>query len=429
MSDDAPEQVDDARAHHSRLRSPGVVAVVVAVVVIAVTMVIFVMLESPVTEPAADEPTATATATTVAATAIAMAPSPTVTATATESVVEVPERTLLLQIVDDDAAVANLLIDVDADGARAIWLPRTLLVPTPQIVPLVRTPSLLDTLAAPDGVSALLGVRVDATLLLDRLGLVGLVDAIGGALLAVEEPIETLDAAGEVTSVILPGEQVLGGVAAATYALSPSVSEEVQAARVFEIVQRVARGLPNAVEEQWALLLSLGSSARSSVSNEEIVAILGAVRDAAMTGDVSSQVLPVVVMRSANASVLAQPEAGIVVSETMPNMLLAPGESRLPRVVLRGGGASAVQMAVASALLTGAGAAVVEDGVVPEMTNPDGATRLFVPDWSAAVVERAGLVRSALGLSTSALRRWVGSEPAPVDIVVELGRDFTVSDS
>ena len=389
-----------------------------AVVVIAVTTVIFLMLQSPA-EPVSDSPTPTAMATSTA-----MAPTP----TATTDAVETPERTLLLQIVDNDAAVANMLIDVDTDGARALWLPRTLLVPTPQLVPLAQTPAMLDTLAAPDGVSALLGVRVDATLLLDRLGLVGLIDAIHGAPLAVEEPIEILDAAGEVTSVVLPGEQVLGGVAAATYALSPSVAEDVQAARVFEIIQRIARGLPNEVEEQRALMLSLGSSARSSVSNDEIIAILGAIRDAAMTGDVGSQMLPVVVMRSANASVLAQPEAGQIISDTMPNMLLEPGQSRLPRVVLRSGGASAVQMAVATALLTAAGAAVVEDGVAPEAVSVDGRTRVFVSSWSAAVTERAKLVRDALGLSTSTLLRWTGTEPAPVDLVVELGRDFTVSD-
>ena len=419
---ESPERSDlagDARPRRSHLRGPGAVAVVVAVVVVAVTTVIFLMLQSPAAEPVSDASTSSPTA--------ASTPSSTATSEVVDGV-EVPERTLLLQIVDGDTAVGNLLIDVDADAARAIWLPRTMLVPTPQLVTLAQTPGLLDTLAATDGVSALLGVRVDATLLLDRLGLIGLVDAIGGAPLAVEEPIEILDAAGKVTSVILPGEQVLSGVAAATYALSPSVTEDVQAARMFEIIQRVARGLPSQAEEQRALLLSLGSSARSSVSNDEIVAILAAVRDAAMTGDVSSQVLPVVVMRSASASLLAQPEGGQIVAETMPNMLLEPAQSRLPRVVLRSGGASAVQMAMAASLLTGAGAAVVEDGVLPETAAVDGATRVFVPNWSAAVTERVGLVRDALGLSTSTLRRWTGTDPAPVDVVVELGRDFTVSD-
>ena len=94
-------------------------------------------------------------------------------------------RTVLLQIKDEQgAAVINVLLGGRSkDAAPAeLYLPANLLLPTPKIISISQTTTnaTQNTLAAADGLASLLGVRVDASIVLDRLALAGLVESIGG---------------------------------------------------------------------------------------------------------------------------------------------------------------------------------------------------------------------------------------------------------
>lgn len=410
------------------MRSPFVVAVVVALVVVIATAVIFAM-----TRPGDDLRAQTGDGATAQPTQVAEVVA---LAGGTDASQPGAERTLLVQLADDDkVAVANLLVVTSGEQATMLWLPSTLLVPAPSPVTLAQTPTDFDTLAAQSGVAALLGVRVDATLVVDRLALVGLVDAVGGMQLDLDEPVAVTDSAGEVT-ILRAGSRFVDGVDAAAIALAPGTDDE-HAVRVSRIVERIARTLPTTPDGQRALLLSLGSSARSSVSNDELVAVLDLLRSSAGADAIRTEVLPVVVLRSggaglvagaasAGASTPAAAAAGLV-ARTMSEVALRPGQSRLPRVILDTAGVTPVQVATAIAQLTAAGAAVVESDGDLSSSEPSRRTVVYLPDASPAARERGALVTSTLGLPATSVRLWNGPSPAPVDVLVHLGTSFTAT--
>ena len=105
--------------------------------------------------------------------------------------------TLLLQATDEHGvAVANALLGTGGTGTRGaeLLLPAQLLVPAPSPVTLAATAAATDTLQARNGATSLLGVRIDASVVLDRLALAALVDGVGGVPLSITEPVQVFDA-------------------------------------------------------------------------------------------------------------------------------------------------------------------------------------------------------------------------------------------
>jgi len=243
-----------------------------------------------------------------------------------------PEQTLLLQVLDGEGyAFGNFVIGIEhnPDSTTILSIPASLLVSVgDDTMTMGMTPSSADTLAAVRGIESTLGLRVDASLALDRLAFAGLVDAVDGVWVNLPTSV-TLPAVGDesATRVVGPGWVKLDGIAAADYATLrlPGEGEAERGERVRAMVDLVFQGLPRTAERMRQLLTSLGSLAPTTVPTEELVPFLLQVRWDVSFGDVRYATLPVTVVRAgARPASVPAPEAPGVVTELFPDALIPP---------------------------------------------------------------------------------------------------------
>lgn len=315
--------------------------------------------------------------------------------------------TLLLQLKDSAGeAVVNVLLGGEPaeHSGSALTLPPGLLIPTPQVLPLSRTPGSADTLAAKNGVSTLLLVRVDATLTLDRLALAGLVESVNG-----------------ITVDMGLGSVRLDGVSAADYATQsrPGDTETERQERASAVLIQALRGLPGNDEAMRQLLASLGSLARSTATNDELIPLLEQIRSDALSGTMLKAELPVTVVSSGtpDAVVVDASAASSLLGRAFPTDLLSTGETPLPRVVLESAGASAGYALKVRRELVDSGVAVVDGGVASTALR---ISRVLIN----AAIPRSRDLGFAIATSLD-LPEWAvqASTDAPVDIVLRLGAD------
>lgn len=330
------------------------------------------------------------------------------------------QRTLLFQVTDKDGfAVANVLLATGGavNGGSRIYLSPILLVPTPLPTPLEATVGSSDTLQARTGVSMVLGVRVDAAVAFNRLALAALVDAVGGVPISVREPVQVTDAAGRTIESVAVGDRTLPGVSAAAYALAlqPGEQQADRMRRFGEVMERVLAELPDDVESMRQLVLSLGSLAKSTATNDELVDTLMLLQSEAAARTSEQVVLPVTTLRSGEAAVMQRPEGPELVESLLPEARLAPGESRTTRVVLIRAGAPTAAVLAATAALVDAGFTVVDGG-----RRPRGETTVVISDASAGSVSAGEAVSEALGVPSASVRIDGGGRPE-ADVVVLLG--------
>lgn len=368
----------------TRGRRRGAIALVIAVVIVA-SAVIGILL----TRTSQEEPLPV--------------PKPSPTAT------ELPDRpgTLLLQLKDSaGAAVVNLLLGGEPaeHAGSSLTLPPGLLIPTPAVMPLESTPGSADTLAAKNGVSTLLLVRVDATLTLDRLALAGLVESVHG-----------------ITVDVGLGSLTLDGVSAADYAtsLKPGELESARQERARAVIIQALRGLPDNDESMRQLLSSLGSLARTTATNDELVPLLEQIHADALSGNMLKQDLPVTIVASgATDTVLVdQGPARALIERLFPTDLLSTGQTPLPRVVLESSGASAGYLLRTRRDLTASGIAVIDGGA---SLIPLKVSRVFINAGIPRSRDLGFSIADTLGLPAWAVR---ASDASPVDVIVRLGAD------
>jgi hypothetical protein len=368
----------------SRGRRRGAIALVVAVVILVSAVIGILLARSDDREPD---------------------PVPVPQPTATE--LPASAGTLLLQLKDSGgSAVVNMLLGGEPaeHSGSALTLQPGLLIPTPEVLPLEATPGSADTLAAKNGVSTLLLVRVDATLTLDRLALAGLVESVGG-----------------ITVDLGLGSVTLDGVSAADYAtvLRAGETEAELQVRAGAVVSQALRGLPGNDEAMRQLLASLGSLAKSTATNDELIPLLEQIRSDALSGTMIRADLPVTVVASGStdAVVVDAPAASALIERMFPSDVLTTGETPLPRVVLESAGASAGYALKVRRQLVDSGVAVIDGGVaVSSLRVSRVLLNAAVPrsrDLGFAIAESLGLPDWAVQASTA----------SPVDVIVRLGAD------
>lgn len=333
------------------------------------------------------------------------------------------QRTLLLLIRDKDSLVTNAVLLATSDArhpASAVLIPPSLLVPIPSWTSLAETAASPDTLLSRNAVSMLLGVRVDASMILDRLALAAIVDAIGGVPAEVDRPVTVLES-GKVVVNVPAGARVLNGVTASDYAMALPAgrAETDRMTRFTSVLRAILRDLPQQPEELRQLVLSLGSLAKSTQTNEQIVAILADLGRDSVAGDIGYRDLPVTAVRGDGVVQVDQSRARALILDSLSDAVLQPGESSGVRVVLATAGATPGQVALALGRMEAEGMTVIESGPAPIQLPT---TAVMVQDASP-VARAMGLdVASALGLPAAAVRIDGGVRPAP-DVVVWLGRD------
>lgn len=328
-------------------------------------------------------------------------------------------RTLLLQVVDDDGlAVANVLLGrrLDDRPAVALILPPTVVLPGAEPQPIQFTAASNDTLRARSGVQALLGVRVDASVELGRLALAALVDGSGGIPLDVSEPVFVRDDLGRVTTTVRPGARVLDGVTAATYALAvqPGETADARSKRFRHVLDRIVSALPDDSDAMAQLVLSLGSLAQSTVTNEEFVDLLLGISG----GDgLKFAELPTVATRADIASVMARPSGPALVERLFPADRSGALSLTAPIVEVRQAGSSAAVMSWALDELARGGWTPVPTGLAPESSSS-----VVVATGDSELLSAATRLATALGLPRSAIR--VDEDARPSSLLVLVGRDL-----
>jgi len=303
--------------------------------------------------------------------------------------------TLLIQIRDKGKDVAsNVLIGAGGDlgFVSELVLPRNLLLPTSPPVQLKDVDGPRGPVSAQGPLQVLLNVQIDATIELDRLAWVGLIDSTG----ALEDPQQ--------------------GESTGSFPL---------------VVSKVLAKLPKDEGTLGQLLTSLGSMAPTTVTNEDASHLLAVIGEALRTLPVRQEALPVTFIRGGASPVATakQPEAGRLVAELFPKAPLKPGHSGLPRLVIERAGASLGSVIKAQQALARAGFGVLAGqeagalGATPAPA-PSGTTRtvVYVPVDTPAARGLGRDAAAALGLPVSV----VVVDPSPaaaVDVRVALGSD------
>jgi hypothetical protein len=292
--------------------------------------------------------------------------------------------TVLVQVRDKGKDVAsNVLIGAGGDVGFVpeLLLPRNLLLPTSPPVQLKDVDGPRGPVSAQGPLQVLLNVQIDATIELDRLAWVGLIDSTG----ALDDPAQA--------------------EATGSFPL---------------LVSKVLAGLPKDEETLGQLLTSLGSMAPTTVTNEDASHLLAVIGAALRSQPVRQEPLPVTFIRggAAPVAVAKQPETGDLMTELFPKAPLRPGHSGQPRLVLERSGAGLGTAVSAQQSLERAGFGVLTG----RASAVDGKTVVYVPVDTPAALGLGRDAAVALGLPVSVVAVDPSRE-ATVDVRVALGSD------
>lgn len=294
--------------------------------------------------------------------------------------------TMLLQVRDKDReAVSNVLIGVGGktDFVSELILPRNLLLPTVPPTRLRDVDGPTGPISATGPIEVLLGVQVDAAFELDRLAWAGLLDSIG----------------------VVPG------------------TEHAQAPSSFPLIlDAVLARLPTDERGVGQLLTSLGSMARTTVTNEDLSHLLAVLGNGLRTQEVRREILPVTILRAGTSQVdiVKYPDYEETVLRLFPLALLQPGHSGTTRVIIERAGVSLGASTVARLDLTDAGFGVINR---PSTGGAVADSVVYVPAGSADAVQHGRDVAAVLGLPASSVV--VDNSPvATVDVRAVLGSGF-----
>lgn len=293
--------------------------------------------------------------------------------------------TVLLQVRDRDrAAVSNVLIGVGGDTGYVaeLILPRNLLLPTVPPLQLKDVDGPTGPVSAEGPIEVLLGVQVDAAVEMDRLAWAGLLDSIGAA---------------------------------------PGTAHAADPASFPLVLDSVLSRLPADEQAIGQLLTSLGSMARTTVTNEDASHLLAVLGEGLRTQEVRREVLPVLALRAgpAQVAIIQQPEGDEAVQRLFPRALLQPGHPGTTRVVIERAGGSLGAATSARLALAGAGFGVVVQGGDAAVTE----SAVLVPVGTEAALAHGRDVAAVLGLPPTSVAV-DESETATVDVRVVLGSGF-----
>ena len=305
-------------------------------------------------------------------------PRPSATTPAIKPVVK-PQRTLLIQVRDDDRRVIYsglIATSFGSTNGAKMQLPAGLLVPIPTWVPLRLTGDANDTLQSQHAIEELLGVDVDISLVLDRLALSGLYDAT----------------------------------------LVPQIAQEAKASSdINQWIIRALINMPPKPADAGQVVLSLGHMARSSASNIDLVDLMLAIRSDARAKKLTSVTLPTDQVRATGTAVAIPSVTNAVMREYFSRTLLTPGQAASPRIVLTPAGASATQLATATSALIEGGMTVIPGEPIADRKT----SAIQVPDSTASLMI-GKKVATVLGMFPQEVRQVKGYV---VDAEVLLGSD------
>ena len=361
--------------------------------------------------------------------------SPSNASTPTPSPTGVAQRTLLMQVRDDDGlAVDNVLLGslLKPEEGTVVGVQPRLLVDLPGGPETVFEATAVgnDATLSQRVLSPLLGVVIDATWTLDRLAFAGLVDSIDGIYLDIRGPVDFRAPDGTTLLRLDTGIQKLDGPSAAAYALTrqPGEPESARMARYAEVVRQVLLGLPSDPARVELLLGSLGALSRVTLPVAEMSELLVRLRWHVDSGHLSHYDLPAssVSIGAAKADRLNFVIAERRMQADFPKARLVPGPEVRVRVLVTNGTTRAGLASTARAPLEAANFVVVSGGSAPRLGYTE--SLVLVSGGVPGAAAWATGVAKALGLPASSVRV-SGTARTTANVNVILGANYRPASS
>lgn len=337
-----------------------------------------------------------------------------------------PQRVVAVALARGGQLTGVSLLASGSGTPQQVLVPSRLLLDVPGAGRLPVAQSLAPGSSAPGAAIAdALEVRVAGTWVLDTSALSRLVDRVGGVTVDVDVDVRKGDGAGAAILVTAGPRQRLTGAQAAAFAqaLGDDEPEASRLARQEQVVTALLSALPADAAQRRALVVALPGAPTGDVL-DSVLAVTGALKDAAIQDAVASIVVPtrdIDTGGSVTAYGLDSAAAATMVRARLSGAEIAvPPGGRLRVLVQNGDGTPGLGDAARSKLVA-AGLRYVGGGNVDGFGVPQ--TVVLLPDGSSASRAKGLAVTRALGLADDALRI-SDSNPTVADLVVVLGSDF-----
>jgi len=259
-----------------------------------------------------------------------------------------------------------------------------------------------------DALADVLGVRIDASWVLDRPTFVQVVDRVGGLELEVARPGFT---AGQ--EVVHAGRQGLTGAQAHDYAtyLAPGEPEGARSGRVGAVLGALVAAMPASYEATRQMLDDLGVLGGAGLPSARLAALLSG-----LSRDLAAERARIGALPLRSGGALDLPRAAPMLGD------LATGGSRggqhvTPRVIVRFAGADPEHEVDVRALLLNAGYRYIDGGSSPRAEK----TAVLVRERGVRAVGDS--VALTLGLEPDVVQV-TADLPATVDVLVLLARGY-----
>lgn len=248
-------------------------------------------------------------------------------------------KTVLLQLAEDDKSISGLalLIKEPGSGLQVINI-------SPQVATQFGQAGLMTvqeagTQVSPrdvaDALGVATGIRIDATLALQRLAIAGLVDSVGGVDVSAQTGL-LVSGLDQDPLYVAPGQQRLTGQYAAGYALVKQVieTEDEQINRMNNVIRAMFINLPVDQSTIDETLSSLGSLARSDISTDELAAFFVAINQqnlwpAAKYLKVEADSSSLELMPDSSWQRIKQPNLWNTLAKISPRALAYPGSTTI----------------------------------------------------------------------------------------------------
>lgn len=248
-------------------------------------------------------------------------------------------KTLLVQLAEDDKSVAGLALLIKEPGSGFQVLNISPQVATQfgeaGLMTVQQAGAQVSPRAIADAISVATGIRIDATLALQRLAIAGLVDSVGGVDVDATTGllVSSLD---QEPLYVAPGQQKLSGQYAAGYAIVKQFieNEEIQIGRMNVVLRAMLSNLSFDEATVDETLAALGSLARSDVSTSELASFLVSINQqnlwpAARYKKAVTEPSELELMPKSTWQRIKQPDTWNLIAQDNPRALVYPGTTKI----------------------------------------------------------------------------------------------------
>lgn len=333
-------------------------------------------------------------------------------------------KTLLVQFSSDDSSSGGLAIlaNEESNGLKIFNIPPKVvsLFGEAGIMPVARAGTQVPPNVIAQAISTATGIRIDGTLILQRLAVAGLVDSVGGVLIDSESGL-LVSGENEAAKYVPPGLQILDGQHAAGYAMVKQITEsdEKLQERMNEVLQAVLIKFPDDASKAEETLASLGSLAKSNISTAQVAQFLVSLQAENLLENVQFETVitdpsELEVMPGSNWLRVRQPDNWKFIAKVAPKSLIQFNETPMRIEVSAASATDRVAVANEVARL---GFNFVDGGyqAAPDVT--------VIKTSPAVKIENVEMLREKLGLKDVPIL-WDFTLAGYADVRVVLGLDY-----